>query len=98
MDTNESLLRAILATIARKTFPAEELKKIIAPKGAGNKQIAAYNLCDGNTTQAEIGKKTGILKGQLSRTISRWIELGIVIRVGQEQYPLHVYPLIKSRD
>lgn len=33
MDINESLLRAILATVARGTFPPSEVYKIVVPVG-----------------------------------------------------------------
>lgn len=93
MDSNESLLRAILATLARSTFPPSELLKIVATASGGKKQIDAYNLCDGHTPQADIGKKAQIDKGSLSRSISRWVEAGIVVRIGPNELPLHVYPL-----
>jgi DNA-binding MarR family transcriptional regulator len=93
MDVTDSFLRAILATVARQTFPPSELRQIVTPKAGSDKQIAAYNLCDGNTPQSEIGTRTKLDKGNLSRLISRWIEAGIVIRVGAEQNPMHVYPL-----
>lgn len=93
---NESLLRAILATVARGAFPPSEVYKIVAPVGDGDKQLAAYNLCDGKTPQAEIGKKAGLDKGNLSRSITRWIEAGVVVRVGADHHPMHVYPLTKS--
>lgn len=93
MDTTETLLRAILATVARQALPPEELSKIVAPAAGGEKQLQAYNLCDGHTAQSEIGKRAKLDQGNLSRTISRWIEAGIVVRIGNEQYPMHVYPL-----
>lgn len=96
MDTNESLLRAILATVARSAFPPAIIYKIVAPAAGSNRQIFAYNLCDGQTPQAEIGKKAKLDKGNLSRSIARWVEAGIVVRVGKEQFPMHVYPLTKS--
>lgn len=96
MNVSESLLLAILATVAKQTFPPLELLKIVAPVAGGAKQIQAYNLCDGQTPQSEIGKKAKLDKGSLSRSISRWIEAGVVVRVGAEQYPLHVYPLSKE--
>lgn len=97
MDTNEALLRAILATIARQTFPPAELTKIVSPKSGGEKQYHAYNLCNGHNSQAEIAKKVGFDKGSLSRSISRWIEAGIVLRVGADEKPLHLYPLPKEK-
>lgn len=96
METSEPLLRAILATVARSTFPPSDLLKIVAPLAGGDKQLATYNLCDGKTSQAEIGKKAKLDKGNLSRLIARWIEAGVVVRVGRDQLPLHVYPLTKG--
>jgi len=96
MDASESLLRAILATVARQTFPPSEVFRIVSPNAGGSKQVLAYNLCDGRTPQSEIGKKAKLDKGSLSRTISRWVEAGIVVRLGAEQLPLHVYPLTKD--
>lgn len=96
MDTNESLLQAILGIVARQTFPPAELAKLIAPTSGGEKQLVAYNLCNGKNSQAEIGKQANVDKGSLSRSIARWMELGIVIRVGHEQLPLHIYALPKE--
>lgn len=96
MNIDESLLRAILATVARQTFPPAELSKIVSPNAGGEKQIAAYNFCDGQTPQSEVGKRAKLDKGSLSRSISRWIEAGVMVRVGAEQYPMHLYPLPKE--
>jgi hypothetical protein len=93
MDINESLLRGILATVARQTFTPAQILKIVAPTQDRRRQLLAYNLCDGVTPQAEIGKKARLDKGNLSRSIARWIEAGIIIRVGAERHPLHVYPI-----
>lgn len=96
MDENESLLRAILATVARTAFPPTEIYKIVAPVAGSEKQVLAYNLCNGRTPQGEIGKRAKLDKGSLSRSISRWIDAGIVIRIGRDQHPMHVHPLTKS--
>jgi len=96
MDTNESLLRGILATVARSVFSPSDIHKIVAPLAGSDKQLLAYSLCDGKTPQSEIGKKAGLDKASLSRSIARWIEAGIVVRIGAEQYPMHVYPLTKN--
>jgi hypothetical protein len=93
MDTHEALLKAILATVARTTFPPDVLFKIVAPTAGSEKQLLAYNLCDGQTPQAEIGKKAKLDTGNLSRAIARWIEAGVIVRVGADRLPLHVYPL-----
>lgn len=70
--------------------------KIVAPAAGREKQLLAYNLCDGETPQAQICKKAKIDKGSFSRTVSKWIEAGVVVRVGSDRLPLHVYPLTSS--
>jgi hypothetical protein len=93
VDTTQSLLRAILATVGRTAFPPEVLYKIVAPTTGSDKQLLAYNLCDGETPQSVIGQKAKLDSGNLSRSIARWIEAGVVVRVGADQFPLHLYPL-----
>jgi hypothetical protein len=96
MDANESLLRAIFATIGRSTFPPKEVYRLITPHGGSEKKVAAYNLCDGKTSQAAICAKAKITKSQLSESITSWVSAGIVVRFGPDQLPLHVYPLSKE--
>lgn len=93
MNTTDALLKGILATVGRTAFPPEALWKIVAPSAGSAKQILAYNLCDGETPQADISRKTKLDRGNLSRLITKWIECGVVIRVGTEGHPLHLYPL-----
>lgn len=95
MNTSDELLKAILAIVARSTFPPAVIAKIVAPTAGSEKQLLAYNLCDGETSQAEICKRTKLDKGSFSRSVARWIEAGIVVRIGSERLPLHVYPLTK---
>lgn len=95
MDTTNALLKGFLATVARTAFPPEVLHKIVAPVAGSDKQLLAYNLCDGETPQNVIGKKAKLDAGNLSRSIAKWIEAGVVIRVGADQFPLHLYPLAK---
>jgi len=71
MDTNAALLKAILATVARTTFPPDVLYKFVAPTAGSHKQLLAYNLCDGETSQAEIGKRANLDKASLSRSITK---------------------------
>jgi hypothetical protein len=96
MDMNESLLRAIFATVGRSTFAPQQVYRVITPHGRSDKQLAAYNLCDGKTPQADIATKAKLDKGEMSRALVRWIEAGIVVRIGPEQFPLHVYRLSKE--
>lgn len=92
MELQETYLRAILATVARQTFSSATIIEII---NAGEKQRRAFNLCDGSRTQAEIAKELGLDQGNFSKSLGRWIDEGIVIRVGEKRdaRPLHVYPL-----
>jgi hypothetical protein len=78
VNTTDALLKGILAT---------------APTVGSARQVLAYNLCDGETPQADIGKKAKLDSGNLSRTIAKWVEAGVAIRVGAEGHPLHLYPL-----
>lgn len=93
MDKMEGLLKGILAAVSRTAFPPEALYKIVAPTSGSDKQVLAYNLCDGETQQTEIGKKAKLDAGSLSRSIAKWVEAGVVIRIGADQLPLHLYPL-----
>ena len=63
-DETETLLRALVQLVGRQTFPEDDLRQIVAPPGAGTKQLRAYNLCDGTRTQGEIAKKGGARSGQ----------------------------------
>ena len=94
MDTQDTFLRAILATVARQTFSPARILEILGP-AAGEKQHRAFNLCDGSRAQGDIAKELGLDPGNFSKTLNRWIDEGIVIRVGErrEARPLHVYPL-----
>lgn len=95
MTTTDDLLKGILATVGRTAFTPEVLYKIVAPTAGSDKQILAYNLCNGQTPQVEISKKARLDAGSLSRSIAKWIEAGVVIRIGDDKLPLHLYPLIK---
>lgn len=92
---NNPFLRAILSVTARQTFPPERLAEIVISKGAGAKQVKAFNLCDGSKAQGEIAKSLKLDAGNFSRTVSRWIDEGVVFRLGEgrEAKLLHVYPL-----
>jgi DNA-binding MarR family transcriptional regulator len=96
MDTSESLLRAILATVGRNAFSPKTILSIVAPRDGSEKSLAAYNMCDGNTSQAEIVKRLKLDKSNFSKTLARWIEAGVVVRVGRDERPLHVYPISKE--
>jgi DNA-binding MarR family transcriptional regulator len=94
MESQSTFLRAILATVARQTFSPAKILEIMG-SNASEKHFRAFNLCDGSRSQAEIAKELGLDSGNFSKTLNRWIDEGIVIRVGEkrEARPLHVYPL-----
>jgi hypothetical protein len=99
MDNSETLLRAILAAVARTTFPPEVLHEIITSGRSGaEKQVEAYNLCDGRKSQAKIADAAGIDRSNFNKSLSRWIEAGIILRLGEgrDAHPVHVYPLPES--
>jgi hypothetical protein len=98
MGTEATYLRAILSTVARQAFPPDRLAELVMSNSGGKKQFDAFNMCDGNNSQSAVADSVGLDKGSLSRSISRWIELGILIRVGEgpEAKPVHVYPLAKD--
>lgn len=97
MNPQEAYLRAILATVARQALPPEKILEIMGPNSS-EKQFKAFNLCDGTKTQAEIAKESGLDSSNFSKSLGRWVDAGIVIRVsqGREVRPVHVYPLPDS--
>lgn len=72
----------------------ESLREIV---GAGEKQTKAFNMCDGSRSQGEIIKALKLDQGNFSKTVTRWVDAGIAIRLGEgrETKLLHVYPLPK---
>lgn len=93
--TSQALLRCILQTVARQTFPEERLRDLVLPKNAGKNQLQAYNMCDGSKSQGEIAKALGLDAGNFSRTVGRWVEAGIVFRMPESKLQ-HVYLLAEA--
>lgn len=98
MSKDEVYLRAILATVARQTFSPSDILSHVAPRADSGKYIAAFNLCDGTRSIAQIASESGVDKSNLRKSINRWVDAGIVIRIedGQEVRPVHVYPIPES--
>lgn len=91
----QTYLRAILATVARQTFPPTALFRLVAPQANSKRSVVAFNLFDGTRSNAEVADQSGIHHANLSKLVKRWIDLGIMIRVetdGQSR-PVHVYPI-----
>jgi hypothetical protein len=90
------LLKCLIHVIGRVAVPVEKVKEVI---GTGSKQIKAFNLLNGNNSLTDVAKKSRIYPSNLSRTVKRWIEEGIVFQLGEEkQSPfMHIY-LIPSKS
>jgi hypothetical protein len=70
----------------------------IVGKGGGESQLLAYNFCDGTKSQAEVAKAASLDPGNFSRSVARWVEAGILVRLGEgrDAKLLHAYPLSKD--
>lgn len=95
MSDEITLLRAIFSLTARQAFSVDSLREIVGP---GAKQIRAFNMCDGSRSQGDIVKAIKLDQGNFSKTVARWIDAGVVIRLGEgrDTKLLHIYPLPKS--
>ncbi|MDZ7791918.1 MAG: hypothetical protein U5L08_15755 [Xanthomonadales bacterium] len=91
-DQTEVILRALLATTGRAVFTVEQIHAIVNPRGTSVKQVRAYNFADGSLSQGDIAKKLKLDPGNFSRTVSRWIEAGIMFRLA-DNVLLHIYPV-----
>lgn len=89
MNEND-LLRCLVHLVGRAAIPPDTVLDVI---GSGKKQLKAFNLCDGSHTLTEIARKTKISQGNLSRTVSRWSQHGIVFWIGEgkDARLLHAY-------
>ncbi|TMA98682.1 MAG: MarR family transcriptional regulator [Deltaproteobacteria bacterium] len=95
MQTDEhtnQLLQCLLHVVGRAAVPQDAVLAIVGP---GKKQIKAFNLCDGNTSQNDIAKKVRLDQGNFSRTVKRWIRNGVMFSIGEnkETRPLHIYAI-----
>lgn len=98
MSNDEALLKAILSMTARQAIPPKALIQIIVPKGVGDNQLLAYNMCDGSKSQGEIAKSLKLDPSNFSKTVARWIDAGIIVRLGdgRDTKLQHIYALSKE--
>jgi hypothetical protein len=93
------LLRILVAMSARTAFPRAELRKIVVGESRVPwRWIAAYNACDGTKSQTEIAALASVDVGDLSRALTRWIDEGVVFRVGPGRLPQGLYPLPSEKE
>lgn len=92
-DQTQQLLAALLATVGRATISPAQLYDLVSMNGKTTKQIIAFNLADGTRTQTEIAKKLRLDSGNFSRTVTRWVEAGVIFRLGESRDAklLHIY-------
>jgi predicted transcriptional regulator len=89
----EQLLECLVHTIGRIAMPLDKVQEIVGTRS--NSQIKAFNLLNGNLTQTDVAKKAKLDKANLNKAIIRWIENGIVFRLGGDQKAplMHIYPI-----
>lgn len=94
-DALAALMRVQISLLGRIAFRESALAEIVCKGRDGEKQRAVYNLCDGTRTQSEVAKAAKLDRGNFSRTVSRWLELGVMFRIpdGSDFKLLHLYPL-----
>ena len=93
-STTDELLRVLIAVTGRVAVPEARLRAIVGGPGkASDKYLSAYNLCDGSRGLREIARLTGLDAGNMSRAVSRWVDAGVVFKLGDDARPVHLYRL-----
>lgn len=92
-STTDALLRVLIGVTARVAIPGPRLRALVVGRNArsGDKYVAAYNLCDGSRGVTEVARLSGLDQGNLSRAIARWIEDGVMFKLGSDTRPVHLY-------
>ena len=93
----EQLLCCFVQIVGRATMPEERVREIV---GSGAKQVKAFNLCDGTKSQIDVAQQCKIQQANLSRTVSRWIQHGVMFWIGEgrDARLLHIYPIPASNN
>lgn len=88
----EELAACLLQVVARAAVTQDYVRDVV---GTSSRHLRAFNLCDGSLKQTDIAKKLGIDSGNFSRTVARWVESGIVFRLGdgKDARLMHIYPI-----
>ena len=90
MEHDEIVVRldVIIALLARREFPADEVR-VLVTKSKKNPRgyIAAYNGLDGSTTLTDLAKNAAVTVSALSQVIDTWEAAGIVVNLGTKQAP-----------
>jgi len=94
MENSDIYLRAMMSLLARSAFPPDKLADIVSPV-ANAKTYEIYNLFDGTRSQSDVTKTSATDHGLLSRTVKRWIDDGVMIKISDAGTirPVHIYPV-----
>jgi hypothetical protein len=89
------LLRCAIQVVGRLAMRPKQIGAVVATTA---KHLKAYNLCDGTKGQSEVAKKAGLDQGNFSRSATRWVESGVLFKIGNgaDAKLLHLYPLAKG--
>ena len=92
MGETDELLRILIQLNGRQAFPEEALRERV---GTSARQLAAYNLCDGTRSQAEVIREAKVDQSSFSKAVTRWVNEGILFKLGtgRDVKLLHLYPL-----
>lgn len=92
-NRTDDLLRVLIAVTGRAAIPPDELRALVTGGKPNAKQVQAYNLCDGDHAQADIARALTLDRSNFNKMVKRWEQLGIAFRIGEDDNPLHLYPL-----
>jgi hypothetical protein len=84
----------IISLLGRIVFKNDDLKMLVQKGSKKPAQVlAAYNLCDGNTSVTAIARRARIAHPSLSVAITKWERLGVVLKKkrGGETLPLGLF-------
>jgi hypothetical protein len=71
------LLKCAIHVVGRMAMRPEQVGEIVVVNA---KLLKAYNLCDGSKTQTEVAKAAGLDSGNFSRTVTRWVDSGVLFK------------------
>lgn len=94
-----ALLRAQVILLGKIAVPEDQLIDTICKGRGDEKQLKAYNLCDGTRTQSEVLKIAKLDSGNFSRTLNRWVNSGIMFKIPDRtgEKLQHLFPVAIDR-
>ena len=88
----EQLLECLIHVVGRAAMAEDRVRAIVA---TGEKQVEAFNLCDGTLPQKDVAAKVGLDPASVSRSMTRWVENGVAFWIGEgnDARLLHIFPI-----